>query len=310
MNGIEPRGQNLLEINEQRLESRVAVFRVELQHLHHEVVNLRRKPRTDLAGLARRPFKTLAHHGVSIIPLEGCDSAQRVINSAAKRIHIGAVIDWLLLHLLRSDVIRRSPDLVGVFLHRRQTEIDQFGVTVSVEKHILGLNIAVHQPLVRRTAQRLGDLLANLQHPRHVRIGAGMLHDLVQRAAGNQFHCDIRHAVEDVVGIDLRDIRVNQPRGGLGFLFEFLNETGITTVFLEHHLHCHGTIEHLVTPHVDATHSAATQLALKQKIVAVSENARRRNQEFFTHRMILHPLNGQKTTLPTPRRLSPGTGPQ
>ena len=40
------------------------------------------------------------------------------------------------------------------------------------------------------------------------------------------------------------------------------------------------------------------------------EDAGSRNKLVLAHLMILHPLNGQKTTLPTPRSLVPGTGPQ
>ena len=59
-----------------------------------------------------------------------------------------------------------------------------------------------------------------------------------------------------------------------------------------------------------AAHAAAPKLAFKEKVSRLAEDARRWNKQFFAHRMILHPLNGQKTTLPTPRSFEPGTGPQ
>ena len=103
---------------------------------------------------------------------------------------------------------------------------------------------------------------------------------------------------------------MNETRTGLRLLLELLHELGIAAVFLEHHLDGHRTVEHLVTAHVYAAHAAPTQLALKQEIAGLAERARRRNQLFFAHRMILHPLKGQNTMLPTPRRFAPGTEPQ
>ena len=97
---------------------------------------------------------------------------------------------------------------------------------------------------------------------------------------------------------------------GLGLALELLDELGVCAVFLEHHLDGDGAVEHLVAPHVDAAHSAAPKLALKQEVAGLPEYAGCLNQLFFAHRMILHPLKGQKTTLPTPLSLEPGTGPQ
>ena len=99
-------------------------------------------------------------------------------------------------------------------------------------------------------------------------------------------------------------------RRAAAWAFELLYELGVCAVFLEHHLDGDRAVEHLVTSHIDAAHAAAPKLAFKEKVSRLAEDARRWNKLFFAHRMILHPLNGQKTTLPTPRSFEPGTGPQ
>ena len=103
---------------------------------------------------------------------------------------------------------------------------------------------------------------------------------------------------------------MDETRRGLGLALELLDELGVCAVFLEHHLDGDGAVEHLVAPHVDTAHPAAPKLALKQEVAGLPEYAGCLNQLFFAHRMILHPLKGQKTTLPTPLSLEPGTGPQ
>ena len=103
---------------------------------------------------------------------------------------------------------------------------------------------------------------------------------------------------------------MDETRRGLGLALELLDELRVGAVFFEHYLDGDGAVEHLVAPHVYAAHAAATELAFKQEVPGLAEDAGRGNKLFFAHRMILHPLNGQKTTLPRPRSLEPGTGPQ
>ena len=240
--GVESRRHHLLEIGQQRLEGRITVLRIKRQHLHHKVVDLRREPGTDLARLLGRTLKALADDRRRIGTLERSHAAERMVDRAAKGVHVSAIVDRLLLHLLGSDVVRRTPDLIRVLLHRRKTEVDELRIAVRIQQHVLRLHVAVHQTLVRRATKRLGDLLADLHHTRHIGIRARVLHDLKEGASRHELHRDVGHPVVDVVGVDLRDVRMNEPRTGLRLLLELLHELGIAAVFLEHHLDGHRTV--------------------------------------------------------------------
>ena len=100
-----------------------------------------------------------------------------------------------------------------------------------------------------------------------------------------------------------------EARYGLRLPLELFHEIGIVAKFLEHDLHGDGAVEHLVAPHVDASHATGAKLTLKKEIPVFAERPRRLDQ-LFAHLIILHPLNGQKTTDAEPRRFSRGTGPQ
>ena len=164
-------------------------------------------------------------------------------------------------------------------------------------------------PLVVRALERLGDLLADLDHARDVRLAGVRLHDRVERPAARELHRDIGHAVADAVGIDLRDVRVDEARDGLRLLLELLDELGVAAVLLQHDLDGDGAVEHLVAPHVDAAHAARAELALQEEVAVFAEGSRRLDQ-LFAHLMILHPVKGQKTKDAHPRRLPRGTVPQ
>ena len=142
-----------------------------------------------------------------------------------------------------------------------------------------------------------------------VRLAGSNAHQREQRTAGRELHRDVGHALADAVGIDLDDVRVDEARCGLSLLLEAFDEIRVRAEFLQHDLNGNGAVEHLVPPHVDAAHSAGADLALKQEVPVVAEDARRLNER-FAHRIILHPLKGQKTNAPSPRRFARGTVPQ
>ena len=92
-----------------------------------------------------------------------------MIDRAAERVHVCAVIHHFLAHLLGRDVVGRAPNLVGVVLHRRKAEVHELRVAVRIEKNVIGLDIAVDEALIGRAAQGLRHLLADLHDARNVR---------------------------------------------------------------------------------------------------------------------------------------------
>ena len=228
----------------------------------------------------------------------------------AEAVHVGAVVNLFKLDLLGRNVVGRAPYFFRVLLHTREAEVDELRVAVGVQKNVFGLHVAVHITLIACALQRLRHLLANLHHARDIRLaGAGVLHQRIERTARDELHRDIRHAVAKAIRIYLGDVGMDEFGGSLGLFLELLDELRVRAVFLEHHLDGDRPVKHFVAPHVDAAHSAGTELTLKQKIAVFPEYPGSRYQ-LFAHLIVLHPLNGQKTKLPTPRRFSLGTGPQ
>ena len=133
------------------LERREPVGRIERKHLEDERVDLRRDVGTQLAWRNGSALEALADHRGRVVALERSDAGERMVDRSAERIHVGAVVDRLLLHLFGGDVVGRTPDFVSVLLHRREAEVDELGVAVRVEKHVLRLDVAVDKPLVGGT---------------------------------------------------------------------------------------------------------------------------------------------------------------
>ena len=105
---------------------------------------------------------------------------------------------------------------------------------------------------------------------------------------------------------------MDKTRGGLGLFFKALDELGVCTEFLEHHLYRDGTIEHFVAPEIDAAHAASSELALQKKITVFAKYARRLNQLHITHFIVPHLglMIGQKTHAALPVTFFSGTAPQ
>ena len=221
-----------LEVLKESLEGRIPLRGVEREHLEYERVDLRGDAGPYLAGRDGRSLEALPDYRRGVVALERGDSGERVVERAAERVHVGPEVHRLLLHLLRRDVVGRAPYLVRVLLHRREAEVHELRVPVGVEEDVLRLDVSVHKPLVRRAPERLRDLLADLHHAGDVDGRAGVLHELVERAAGHELHGDVGHSVRDAVGVYLGDVRVDQPRRRLGLALELLDELGVVAVLL------------------------------------------------------------------------------
>ncbi len=156
---------------------------------------MRRDASANLARLLRRLFKALLDDGGRIRTFERRHARERMVKCRAQAIHIRAIINDFLAHLLRRDVIRRAPNLVGVLLHASKTEVHNLRIAIRIEKNVLRLDVAMHKPLVRGTTQGLRNLLAKLDNARNVRLARRVLHELLKRTARDKFHRNIRHAI-------------------------------------------------------------------------------------------------------------------
>jgi hypothetical protein len=111
------------------------------------------------------------------------------------------------------------------FNHFGQTEVRHFYPPAPVHQNVFRLDVAVDD------AQIVGKLerVANLRHDgqRFARRDAARREQLAQRDAIHEFHEQVIHSARLAEIMDGDDVRVAQPRQGLGLLFEARGEGGI-----------------------------------------------------------------------------------
>ena len=263
-----------------------------------------------------------------------------MVERAAERIDVGPVVDGLAAHLFGRDVVGGAPDFVGVSLHRRETEVHQLRVAFRIVEDVLGLDVAMDQPLLGGERQRFGQLPPEAHDLHGIHGGRILLHVLIERAAGAQLHRNVGHALFRTEGIDLRDVRVIEAGGGLRLALEAFDERRVVAQALEHHLDADRAVQHPVASQIDAAHATVAQLLFKQEMPELGGRLDHRFFVFFCHGLLpfashpiprLRPLQytrfrirlqcylivpqrgltiGQNTPPAMPQRFRAGTGPQ
>ena len=185
--------------------------------------------------------------------LERQPAGQQVVHHHAQRIDVGAVIERVLLHLLRRHVGRRADrrDLGRVAAgDQRGAEVGDFHVGLAGVQDVRRLQVAVGDSHLVREIERAGALEDHLHHAldgqQALRVAV-----LLQRPAVDELHHDVVQLVLGDRIVDLADVRVRQLAGerGLGDeqLFEQLAARGVAENLLEHQLYRHvAAVERIV----------------------------------------------------------------
>jgi hypothetical protein len=150
------------------------------QAAQDDLLDRRRDQRRQPARRRRRLRDLLDQHGAHGLAVERHLPAQHLEQQHAERVDVGAVIDLLALARLGRHVLRRPEDDAGggevlraaLGHHLGQAEIEQLDerrITAPLEQHhVVGLEVAVDDPGGVGRRQRVGDLCAHVQRPRHV----------------------------------------------------------------------------------------------------------------------------------------------
>jgi len=143
------------------------------------------------------------------------------------------------------------------FNHFGQTEVRHFYPPAPVHQNVFRLDVAVDD------AQIVGKLerVANLRHDgqRFARRDAARREQLAQRDAIHEFHEQVIHSARLAEIMDGDDVRVAQPRQGLGLLFEAPGEGGVFLPFRREDFQGDQAVEAGLARFVHDTHPAASQ---------------------------------------------------
>jgi hypothetical protein len=168
-----------------------------------------------------------------------CDRAEE---RAAQSVDVGAVVDGLLLALLRRHVPRRAGAVqrVDAFHHAvhvaRDAEVRELDCAVRSEEQVGRLDVAVNDPVLLGVGERPRRVAADRQRFLHGDL-AVPVEQLLQRPPGQELHREI----EDFAGavrtrrrrghlrgvVHLDDVRMVELRGGPGLLEELGYECGV-----------------------------------------------------------------------------------
>ena len=124
----------------------------------------------------------------------------------------------------------------------------------------------MHEPALGGEREGVRHLLPHAHHMNDVHRAGILFHLLVEGAAGNQLHGDVRHALFLSEGVYLRYVGMVETRSRLRLALETLDEFGVRAKALEHHLDADLAVKHLVARKIYAAHTAVPQLLFEQEL--------------------------------------------
>ena len=138
--------------------------------------------------------------------------------------------------------------------HLGNAKIRNLGIHVFIQQDILGLNIAVNNPVAVGMLQCICQAHADFQHC--VQAQLVLLHVLLQGNAVHIFHDDILIAAlaDNIVNID--NIRMHQPGRRLGLPLELLQKLLVAEELVPQHFDGHITVQKLIMGQKDLGHAA------------------------------------------------------
>jgi hypothetical protein len=151
--------------------------------------------------------------------ITGRMSAEQLVERDPERVQVAARRHLAAAGLLGRRVQRRAGGgfggLVAARLGERDAEVAECGLAVAVEPHVVGLDVAVDDPVGVRVGERQSDLAPRANHLGRLQPARGRARQAIgERAAGHVAGDQARRAVvvEDVVHRD--DVPVTAEPGG------------------------------------------------------------------------------------------------
>ena len=246
-----------------------------LEEAHDDRIDLRAQSGDQLARALRLAEQLERDDLAGTFRDERRSPDEQLVGDAAERVQVGAVIDRARgTRLLGCHVQRRAHQRAGLRVpHVRRRGVRQLGdaeiehlhaiagaVRIGDEEHVIGLEIAVNDPLGVRGPKCTRDAASNR---RGLELGqpAAVPEPGAQGLAVEQLHHEIRTAIDAVAEVvDLDDAGVADRGRRLGLVEEALDEDVVARQLGAQQLDRGGPIEELVLGAIDRAHAAAREL--------------------------------------------------
>ena len=201
-------------------------------------------------------------------PRNGFSRREALEEHAGEGVHVGARVDGMALEALGGHVVEGADGGAG---HRelgpgvadgvRDAEVDDVDEVVGGDEHVAGLDVPVHHAVGVRGVERLGDLGDQADRP----LGRQRTAAADQRAEVgpvDEAHVDEQPAVDLAVVVDGDDVRLAQPRDGVGLALEAALVLGVIGQRGGQQFQCDLAVAPRVIGAVDLAHATRTDDAL------------------------------------------------
>jgi hypothetical protein len=206
----------------------------------------------------------LEQDGERIAPVERRASGKALEAHDAQTIDVAPAVHVGGPRLLGAHVVRRThrharAGELGVASAAGDAEIGDHAAAGVIEEHVVRLDVAVHDALAVRIAQRARRLGKN-----PAGLGGGqrpvLEQPVGQRLAAQELHCKICDLASLADAVDRDDVRMLEPRRDPRFAHEPLDERVVEGERERQHLDRHLAVEHELARPVDDGHAAAAEL--------------------------------------------------
>ena len=254
-------GETGLELGRECIHGRKALCRILLERPVDRRRNAKRHVAADVQDIRGRLLDVLHRDGDEAFARERDVAGQQLVEHDSERVHVGVHVDRLAARLLRGDVVRGSehgPRLRDAALHverARDAEVRDLRAAVTVQQHVLRLDVPVDEAVLVCERERTGDVDCDLERLAHLETSFAD-DELLEVLAVDVLEDDVLAAFF-LTPVDHRDdARVLELRHGAGFALEALDEVVVFVVLLVQDLQRHVALEERVVSPVDAGHAA------------------------------------------------------
>ena len=194
-----------------------------------------------------------------VVAVERHLTGQELVEDAAERVDVRLLVDRLAARLLGRDVVAGSHDRAG---DRHPVDVERMGdaevgylrAAVGVDQDVLGLDVAVDEPVLVRKREPAGDLERELDRLAWVK-GTFLVEELLQVHPVDVFEDDELPTVL-LAAVDHRDdVRMSELRDRASLAAEAFDVGVVARELLVEDLQRNGAFEQLVVRPIDARHA-------------------------------------------------------